>query len=115
MVKKNKRLPLPPSRNTLFSEVNEYKINNINSCFENMSVWYWCASPSIYNGQIHNCFESADKNSQTGFTIVKNNTIIIKVKKPGAYMLKDKIIPSTIFYKIYNINYGYGPLQQIEI
>ena len=99
-----KRLPLPPSREAIFSYPIKYNINNIDSSFNNMIVWYWAASPNIYSNQIHNGFESADKNSQTGFSKVINQTITIEIKKPGSYMLKDKIVPPTIFYKIYKNN-----------
>ena len=116
MPRKNlKRLSLPPSRAATSSTVVKYNINNIHSSFEGMIVWYWAASPSIFPDQIHFGFEDANKNSQEGFTNVINNKISIDIMKPGAYMLKDKIIPPTIFYKIYNPYYGYGELQKIEV
>lgn len=113
--KNNKRLPLPPSRSAVFTFPIKYVINNIHPSFENMSVWYWAASPAIFDNQIHAGFDSANLNSQTGFSKVIENKIIIEIKKPGAYMTKDKVIPPTIFYKIYNPYFGYTELQSVEI
>jgi hypothetical protein len=113
--KKLVRLPLPPSRAAINSPTMRYNINNIDNSFNGMMVWYWTASPEIFQGQIHSGFENANKNSQEGYSKVIDNQISINLIKPGAYMLKDKIIPPTIFYKIYNSYFGYGELQKIEV
>ena len=115
MPKKLKRLPLPPSRAAINSNIVKYKINNIDNCFEGMIVWYWTASPEIFPNQIHCGIEDASKNAQKGFTTVINNVISLDIIKPGAYMLKNEIIPPTIFYKIYVPFYGYGELKKVEI
>lgn len=113
--KKLKRLPLPPSRNAVSNNLVEYVINNVSNNFEGMIVWYWTASPEIYSGQIHPGFESAERNAQKGYSKVFNGKITIQLFKPGAYMLKDKIIPPSIFYKIFIPNFGYTELQKIEL
>ena len=56
----------------------------------------------IFPDQIHFGFEDANKNSQEGFTNVINNKISINIMKPGAYMLKDKIIPLSSLYESSN-------------
>ena len=79
MPKKLKRLPLPPSRAAINSNIVKYKINNIDNCFEGMIVWYWTASPEIFPNQIHCGIEDASKNAQKGFTTVINNVISLDI------------------------------------
>jgi len=114
--KKYIRQPLPPARLGCEPEKRKYIIKQSNPYYNNCYVWYIAASPCYNQNKMHIGENNAFKNNQSGFTNIINGEMIIEIYDPGSYMSVNKIVPPTIFYRVYEWWAGkYGDLIKVEI